>query len=299
MARQRRENRDGLCRAGLLLLLALGGCAGWQPAFAPGEDPATGHVAGSASTTGPAPEAARHMVFAVMLLEYRYDEVALIEQLWRETDQQSIAASERQVLDRNGFRAGLLASQIPPSLGELLDTELPIVADVLPDLVEAHDDPDLPGRSRLTGMRMTFQPDTAREIPVSGRFDVASWQVNTDEQVSPGTATAARACFQLTASLAGEDVVSLAVLPGFREAGARPVFGSGPRDFELLAEQVLHPLGELAFVLPVRCGQTLLIGPTSQSSEIGRLFFGDPEKELYSDAYLRRLLLIRLIDIPD
>ena len=126
------------------------------------EDPAAGSVGALASTSGPAPEAPRHMVFAVMLLEYRYDEVALIEQLWRETDQQSIAAAERQVLDRNGFRAGLLASQIPPSLGELLDTELPMVADVLPDLVEAHDDPDLPGRSRLTGMRMTFQPDTAR-----------------------------------------------------------------------------------------------------------------------------------------
>lgn len=234
-----------------------------------------------------------------MLLEYRYDEVALIEQLWRETDQQSIAAAQRQVLDRNGFRAGLLASQIPPSLGELLDTELPMVADVLPDLIEAHDDPDLPGRSRLAGMRMTFQPDSGREVPVSGRFDVASWQVNAGEQFSPGTATAARACFQLTASPAGDDVVSLAVLPGFREAGARPVFGSGQRDFELQAEQILHPLGELAFVLQVRRGQTLLIGPTSQSSEIGRLFFGDPEKELYSDAYLRRLMLVRLIDIPD
>lgn len=279
--------------------MILGGCAGWRPAFAPGEDTAREAAQGAAATPVAVAATQRHMVVAVMLLEYRYDEIGLIEQLWSETDLQSIAASERRLLDQNGFRAGLLASQIPPSLGQLLDAELPIVADVLPDLVEVHDDPDLPGRSRLTGMRMTFQPHVAREIPVSGQFDVASWQVASSDQVSPGTAVAARACFQLTAAPAGDDQMTLAVLPGFREAGSRPVFGSGRRDFELQAEQVFHALGELGFTAPLRRGQTLLIGPASQPSDLGLLFFGDPDKELYSDAYLRRLMLVRLVDLPE
>lgn len=234
----------------------------------------------------------------MMLLEYRYDELPLVEQAWRESDQQAIGVNVRRRLDLNGMRAAVLTSSLPAGLERLLGTQLPVVADALPDLVEAHRDPDLPGRSRITGMLMQFHPGQMREIPVSGLHDQVQWSTGDGERTTQGMASACRACFQVNPVQVSGIAVQLAVTPGFRESGARPTFTPGARDFQIDQEPRFHPLPGLELSATLRRNETLLIGPTGQSDQLGQLFFGDPDKEIWSDAYLRRLFLVRPVTLP-
>jgi hypothetical protein len=69
------------------------------------------------------------------------------ESLWREIDEQHFSAAVRQKLNANGIRAGLVAGQVPPRLGELLETEGSTAADGKPGEVSvARVNPDQPIR---------------------------------------------------------------------------------------------------------------------------------------------------------
>src|SRR5208283_138437 len=45
----------------------------------------------------------------------------LDRQIWEEVDEQHFPIEVRRQLEKNGFRAGVLAGQIPPALSHLLD----------------------------------------------------------------------------------------------------------------------------------------------------------------------------------
>lgn len=288
----RREWIRALLGSGLGLLVA--GCAAWRPAPRGTAEVNTAERVSLTKST--------NIVMAVMVLEYRDHEYRMVEEMWAESDQLAVQPEVRRVLDANGLRATLLSSHIHGSLGQLLVTELPMIADALPDFA---DSPDLEGmatRSRLQGIRMHFQPGHHREVPVSGTFGVVDWEIGDGERLTRGSASNSRAVVQLTAESAGEERVRLEVLPGFREQHAQPVFGAGTRDFEFSSRQVFHSLPGMAFDVVLRRGQTLVLGPLAELDRqkvpppLGETLFGDDPSAGYSG--LRRLLMIRLVSVP-
>ncbi len=281
-----------------LTVVATGGCGPWNKAGSQ-----VSAVFPANFPLGSRPNSGRGLVLAVAVVEYRDHELKLVEQIWDEADQQAIGIDACRVLDSNGMRCGVLSSHLSGGLAQLLETELPVVADALPGLVEAFDDESLPTRSRMRGMRMQFQPDVMREVPVSGTFALVDWAITSQERVTRGFAANAQGAIQILPKQVDDSGATIELLAGFREASSQPLFESGQHDFQFGSQQQFHALAELAIESRLRRGQTLLLGPTHVTAAdelgvpvVGQLFFGDDRQQGYTG--LRRMLMVRLESLP-
>lgn len=281
-----------------ILLGLLAGCSAWR-------NNVDDHPAIGKAPPGSILHSAQHdhLVMAVIIMEYRDQEIDLVEQIWNESDRQAIDIDTRRVLDTNGMRASVVASHLSGSMGRLLDRELPMVIDAMPGLVEAFDDKSLPARSRLNGVRMNVRPGVMREVPISGVFANVQWEMVTGDRTTPGVATNSQACFQITATPRNDTAASIHLVPVFRDQVGQPMFQAGKADFELSSRQEFQPLNAMAIDTKLRPGQTLIVGPNHQFSDdrpadsmLGSIFFGDDREQGYTG--LRRIIMVRLINLP-
>ena len=100
-----------LAQSLLLALCCAGGCA-WLLA---GEQSLYGHDF-APSANGP-----RHAVLDIFSIRLPPGDPQLSSRVWEVVDEQQFPPDVRRNLEKNGFRVGIIAGQLPPSLSRLLD----------------------------------------------------------------------------------------------------------------------------------------------------------------------------------
>ena len=77
----------------------------------------------------------------------------------------------------------------------------------------------------------------------------------------------------------GDGTVRLRFSPQIHHGQVRPSFGVANKAFFMDSSQTISKLADLTFTVRVRPGETVVIAPTSDVEDLGRLFFGEPGQE--------------------
>jgi len=188
-------------------------------------------------------------------------------QLWNETDEQQIPGEVRRRLAENGFRAGVLASQVPPALSRLLE---------LPDKPAAQPDSEvgaacLESEPRVTRRHLQLRAARRGEIIASGIYDQLPVLLREAGEVCGQTYSQAQGLLAVTSHPQRDGRVQLTLTPelhygplrqqwvggeGIEQAVLRLEAGRPRRVFDTMAVSVTLAPGEMLLLssLPNRPG---------------------------------------------
>ena len=222
------------------------------------------------------------------------------EQFWDLLDQQELPLPKRQLMDQNGFRIAIMASHAPAILNELL-VPRPLEFEDL-TIVEEHmmvEDRLEPKSRMVLHQRIANRNGQVHPIQTSKVHPQFSWILHNGDLQSIGTGQWVRGFIDVKTLPEGDGTVRLQFSPQIHHGQVRPSFGVANKAFFMDASQTINKLADLMFTVRVRPGETVVIAPTSDVEDLGRLFFGEPEPA--SDQPVReshmtnRVLLVRVV----
>lgn len=204
--------------------------------------------------------------------------------LWQYVDEQLIDQEQRIHLNNNGFRCGIVGSQLPGVLRELLDQK---------------------------ESRSSLEAATAREIDSlamnrrinskSGKRSEIVASAPEDEMIvlykdPAATKVTGRSFDQAQAILAcrtfpqGDGAIQIELMPEIHHGAPKKQWIAGDGTFHLMAGRDRELFSDLVMRMALFPGQTLIVSSTPESKGLGHNFFvdsshGDPQQ---------KLLLIRL-----
>ena len=203
--------------------------------------------------------------------------------LWREIDEQHLAAELRQALLANGLRTGILGPQIPKELQTYLSAD----AESPSQQAEALATGD------VTSLRQVIQSDAGERselivVPEIGKDTVVV--LNEGVAVRAERFSNGQAIFALHTYPAGDGTVQVELIPELQHGEARHQWAPGNGTFRHDYGREEQVFEQFRFSLPLRPGQTLLVTASDDLKGLGNLYFG-PRTQIAGE---RRLLLIRL-----
>ena len=157
----------------------------------------------------------------------------------------------------------------------------------------------------LSHQRISNREGQAHTIVTSEIHNEASWIVRTGDSQTVGSGKLVQGIISITTYPQGDGSVGLVILPEIHHGQAHPRIGAGQGSF--LVESTQHSLSidELKFEVNLRSGESLVIAPTKDISEMGKIFFGslqssahlsDLDKEIPDKPVpTHRMLLIRVV----
>ncbi|HUS38838.1 MAG TPA: hypothetical protein VMX74_05280 [Pirellulales bacterium] len=209
-----------------------------------------------------------------------------IDELWSEVDEQSVSASQRRRLWKNGFRAGVLADRMPIRLEQILNTASSINGDGTTQI----DDIDL-SDAGAAGRRMLLQPGKHGEVvaaPVQPELKI----LHVDEHELTGdTFQDAQPQFSITAELTDDGQVGLSLIPEVHHGEFRQHFVPGEGMFRLDNRRDKKVFPQLRIPVRIAPGQVVMLGAGSgRTGSLGHQFFTDDS----TSPLTHKLLLIRV-----
>lgn len=259
--------------SGLVLAAALSGCAQWIPA--------TVSEANKLPTPLlPADSVVLEIAFARLPLSDRdsYDEI------WQRTDEQVFATDLRRKWADNGLRCGLVGSQLPPKLREILDKNNGSLAE------RAEDAMDIQGEMSRADRRLQCRAGRRAKVFTSKTFDSLALLTQEEGMVRGWPLSQAQCLFGLKVYPLGDARAKLSLVPEVEhgEMKTQYVGREGTVMPQLGRERVV--LDSLALEATLSPGQVLMISSTPDPKGLGEHFF----VEQTGTAQVRALLLIRL-----
>lgn len=224
----------------------------------------------------------------------RFDDsqVEQIAELWSLVDQQEIPLEVRKQLDANGLRAGIVPSQFPAVLRELLKPQEidPTKLDSLQ--VQLHEQGLLKPAERLISHRKIQNRDgKSYDLAVTNVYPERSWIVHSANGESAGAGKSVRGVMSIKTYPQGDGSVRLTVTPQILHGDMRTEIGVVDRSFLFQNRQSVIEFNELKMGVSLLPGETLICGPTPDIADLGELFFGEPAEERQN----QRIVLIRLV----
>jgi hypothetical protein len=221
------------------------------------------------------------------------------EEFWNLLDQLELPLELRKHLDQNGLRAGIMAALPPPMLHELVEPK-PIAPD---DLSEFEKQLHLRGLLRpsprmITHDRISNREGQSHPIPVSELHAESSWIVRTGDKQTAGFAKQVLGVLTVTTFPQGDGSVRLIFQPEIHHGESRPRIVGGERSFLVESGQSVIPIHDLKFEVRLRAGESIIIAPTQDLSELGKLFFGSsvPESDgAKNSTPTHRILMVRVV----
>lgn len=224
------------------------------------------------------------------------------ELFWNQLDQQALPLGLRKRLDQNGLRAAVMASAAPAILHQLIDPP-PILPDNLNSLEKQL---YLKGLLRKKQRMITHDRISNREgelysVPVSDIHSQFSWSIRNGDLETPGAGAAVRGGVNITTFPQGDGTVKLLIEFEIHHGKSRPQIAE--RSFFKENRQAIHRIEELKFETILMAGESLVLAPTADVADLGKLFFGAAQSEasqldsLPSDSPTasHRLLLVRIV----
>ena len=264
----------------LSLALSIAGCA-W---IAPETNNSTASIL---QPTQMAPGSAVIEVFSIRLPPGEPD---LSSRIWEEVDEQHFPIEVRRKLEKNGFRAGILAGQIPPSLSRLLDLKgKPSAGGEVQQVKIA----DLATPSRVSSQHLQTRAGQRYEIAASGVIEKMPILVSEAGEIRGLTYEQAQGIFALHVAPQPDGRVQLELVPEIHHGENRQHWVGDQSIFRLETGRPKRAFEELKLTAVMGPGAMLLLGsqPNRQGS-LGHYFF--LESNGRDDQLDQKLILVRL-----
>lgn len=249
----------------LVLIASVGGCAKWdQPPKKSGLVLPKGRVA--ADAVG--------IELGVAQLDSTQTET--FEEFWTDLDQQELPLELRKRLDQNGIRAAIMSPSPPAILRALLEPK-PIKLDELTELEkQLHEEGLLRKKNRMiTHERVSNREGQVRSVTISDHHPEASWIVRNGDKQTVGFGKSVQGLFSVTTYPQGDGSVRLVVQPEIRHGESRHRIGVVEHSFLMSRSQAVTKVDDLKFDVTLRPGETMVLAPTSDIAEMGKLLFGN------------------------
>lgn len=224
------------------------------------------------------------IVLEKALISLAGQDAAWRERIWSEADEQVIPVTTRQVLRQNGFRVGVLGLALPNELRTVLEESAALDATAGRILPGSGD--ELPWAHQRLRMRFRQRHefvvgDVREELTI---FTVEAGHTRGQ------TFELGQTLFGVTAIPSSADSIVLELVPEIHFGEARHRYTAREGAFRLEESRESERLQHLTCQVPMRAGQTLLLGTSGASQSLGGSFF--------SQGGENKLLLIRLAATP-
>jgi hypothetical protein len=234
-----------------------------------------------------APGSAAIEVFSIRLPPGDPD---LDRQIWDEVDELHFPVEIRRKLEKNGFRAGILAGQIPPLLARLLDMKgKPGAGGDVQQVSIA----DLVTPSRVSTQHIQTRAGQRYEIAASGVIEKMPVLVSESGDIRGLTYEHAQGMFALHVTPQPDGRVELELVPEIHHGEPREHIIGEQSHFRLETGRPKRAFEELKLTALLGPGAMLLLGsqPNRQGS-LGHYFF--LESNGRDDRLDQKLILVRL-----
>lgn len=283
----------------LLVLVFLASlCAGCESWYAPNVDEQTVKPVRSAfQRLRMLPDS---VVLEVAVAQIDLDQLDQFDHLWNRIDTGVLSLHDRRVLDQNGIRVGVLSSHVPAELHELL-APIPVDESSLNPWQEQLLEKGLlkPQSRFLLHDGIQNRRGETHPVPVSQFWEQTSWVVHSGDRKSVGAGENVRAVVEVKTFPKGDGTVRLICTPTLHIGLPRTQIGVSQQAFAYETSQDKKQLSDLKFEACLRSGETLIVAPTSDLGDLGKLFFGaDPGlAEVANDGSPQtyRILMLRLL----
>ena len=218
------------------------------------------------------------------------DRLETFNRMWNKADVQVLPLETRKQLDRNGFRVGVLGSQLPGELTSALSWTRPLLTANGEILASSHT-PLLEFENTGTFLIKQIEQLKIGEehwVPCSQVQQQIAWKVDSVDEQRSGVCQLALCGFMISHVPIGDNSINLWLRPMIRHGQHKLRYGVGEDTLLIREQQKRLSLTELNFVHRLRLGQTLVVTNTGAQEDMGQLFFAAGR---YSAA--RQVLLIR------
>ena len=157
----------------------------------------------------------------------------------------------------------------------------------------------------LSHQRISNREGQAHKVDTSEVHSEASWIIRSGDSQTVGFGKLVQGVISITTFPQGDGSVRLVVLPEIHHGQAHPRIGAGQGSFLIESTQHITPIDELKFEVSLRCGESLVIAPTKDVSEKGKIFFGSLQPTVIASELdkgildkpvpTHRMLLVRVV----
>ena len=228
------------------------------------------------------------------------------EEFWGLLDQQELPLDLRRNLDQNGLRVAVMSANVPTVLNKLIEDQI-IAPDVMNEFEKQLSAKGLmrPQPRMLSHQRISNREGQAHKVDTSEVHSEASWIIRSGDSQTVGFGKLVQGVISITTFPQGDGSVRLVVLPEIHHGQAHPRIGAGQGSFLIESTQHITPIDELKFEVSLRSGESLVIAPTKDVSEMGKIFFGSLQPTVIASELdkgildkpvpTHRMLLVRVV----
>lgn len=236
----------------------------------------------------------------VGLVQLDESQVDQFEQFWRLLDHQKLEFALRRRLDENGFRAGVMPSQPPAHFLELVKPR-PVELESL-DLVQqqlAAQEKLSPKSRMLVHQRIVNRRSEIYRVESSELHPLAQWEIHLQGQTTSGLGENVQPIWEVTTVPRGDGTAQVSLTPRINQGPVRTTIGVGEQEFAYDSGQAGQLLSALAVSVVLRPGETVVLAPTPDRTDLGKLFFDSlkPSEVAHQtpSRLTHRILLVRLV----
>ena len=231
------------------------------------------------------------------------DQSETFEQFWGLLDQQELPLELRKRLDQNGIRAAIMSSHPPALLHDLVEPK-PIRMDKLTELEkQLHAKGLLREKQRMIAHeRISSREGQSRPVATSGNHAEISWIIRNGDKQTVGSDKSVRGVISVTSYPQGDGSVRLVFKPEIHHGRIRHRIGAAEHAFLMKESQAVTPVDDLKFAVTLRSGESIVIAPTQDVADLGKLLFGNSDIASESDVAVaqasrptHRILLVRVV----
>jgi hypothetical protein len=204
----------------------------------------------------------------------------MFERIWGQLDEQEIDFDVRKRLDENGIRVAIMPSHAPAQFNKLVAPR-PLEHQQL-TLVEQQMAAKgrLKPKSRMVEhQRISNRDGQSHPIQTSDVHPELSWMIHNRDRQSYGSGKSVRGVFLVTTTPLGDGTVRLRFSPQIHHGDPRPTYDVAGNAFYVDSMQTVTKLTHLEFTATVRPGESVVISPTEDVTDLGKLFFGMADRK--------------------
>jgi hypothetical protein len=219
------------------------------------------------------------VVLEIAFVRLSGESLAAQDELWRQVDEQPLAADVRRRMNENGLRAGIVGSQLPPLLRKLLEEKADPLAIAGADLAT----------DQTTTLRRLDCRAGKRGVILAGRpREKLTLLLHEEGRVRGETFGGAQCLFSITTFPQGDGRVRVELVPEIEHGAERQQWVARDGAIRVEPGKNRRILDSLKMDLQLSPGDVLVATCTSEGKGLGKQFFAD------ASPGEQKVLLIRL-----
>ena len=217
-------------------------------------------------------------------------EPELNRKLWEEVDEQHLPAELRKRLAKNGYRVGIIGSQVPANLAKILDLKDRPQAMGEPQKINLADVQESP---RVSLRHLQTRSGQRNEIIASGVFEQLPVLLADEGELRGQTYSQAQGVFTLVATPQSDGRVRLELTPELHHDHARQQWVGDQAMWRLEASRPKRVFDDLRISAVLSPGSMMLLGSQpDRAGSLGHNFFMESVGQ--DNRMEQKLLLVRL-----